>query len=191
LVGYKARMFNRKASSQKSKPNQILETLALHLGQAIADIGAGGGYFSLRFADAVGSMGRVYAVDTNPEFLKYIRNMAGEEGLSNLVTILVTQHNPLSLPEESVDLVFIRNVYHHLSNRAKYFRDLRKVLKPKGKVAIIEYKRDGGILSFRKLFGHYLPKETIVKEMTEAGYQLEEDFDFLPEQSFTVFRIMR
>ncbi len=191
MVNYKARMFNRKASDQKSKPNQILETLALHPGQTIADIGAGGGYFSLRFADAVGSMGHVYAVDTNQEFLKYIRKLAGEKGLSNLATILVTKDNPLSLPEESVDLVFIRNVSHNLSNRTKYFRELRKVLKPKGKVAIIEYRRDGGILSLRKLFGHYLPKETILKEMTEAGYRLEEDFDFLPEQSFTIFRIMR
>ena len=66
----KAKMFNKKASDPKNKPDQIIETLGLQPGQTIADIGAGGGYFSLRFADAVGRKGVVYAIDTNPEFLE-------------------------------------------------------------------------------------------------------------------------
>ena len=61
-------MFNRKASDPKNKPDEILEALELQQGQRVADIGAGGGYFSLRFAEAVGKDGRVFAVDTNPKF---------------------------------------------------------------------------------------------------------------------------
>ena len=183
----KAEMFNRKASNPKNKPSQILETLALQQGQKVADIGAGGGYFSLRFAEAVGRKGQVFAVDTNPEFLEFIRDSAKEKGLDNVETVLVTEDN-LTLPERSLDLVFMRNVCHHLPNRVEYFRKLRRLLKPEGRIAIIEY-RSSGHFSFRKMFGHYVPQEIIIKEMNEAGYRLKEDLDFLPEQSFTIFSL--
>lgn len=181
----KARMFNKKASNPKSKPDQILETLALQRGQNIADVGAGGGYFSLRFADAVGKEGTVYAVDTNPKFLEFIRNSAKKRGLNNVITILATE-NKFTLPEKSLDFVVMRNIYHHLPNRVEYFRNLTGLLKSDGKIAIIEYKR-GGLFSFHRIFGHYVPQEIIVKEMDGAGYQLEADFDFLQDQSFTIF----
>ena len=90
---------------------------------------------------------------------------------------------------ESVDLVFMRNVCHHIPNRVEYFRKLENSLKPDGRVAIIEYKRGGGLFSFRRMFGHYVPKEIIVEEMNKARYQLEKAFDFLPEQSFTIFSV--
>jgi arsenite methyltransferase len=181
----KAEMFNRRASNPKNKPDQILEALVLRSGQTVADIGAGGGYFSLRFADAVGKGGRVFAVDTDPGFLEFIRNGAKEKGLDNVETILVTE-DELSLPRGSLDLVFIRNVTHHLPNRVDYFRKLRDILNPEGRVAIIEYRRGGGF-SFHRMSGHFVPKEVIVEEMHNAGYQLKRDIDFLQEQSFTLF----
>ncbi|GAF98639.1 unnamed protein product, partial [marine sediment metagenome] len=119
----KARMFNRKASAPESKPDQIFKTLALRPGQIIADLGAGGGYFSFRFADAVGGKGKVYAVDVNPNFLELIRNSAEEKGLNNIETVLATG-NGVNLPEKTLDLIFVRNVYHHLPNRTEYFRNL-------------------------------------------------------------------
>jgi ubiquinone/menaquinone biosynthesis C-methylase UbiE len=183
----KAKMFNKKASDPKSKPDQILEILALQPGQTIADIGAGGGYFSLRFADAVGKNGRVYAIDTNPEFLEFIMNIANERGLSNIKTVL-TAEDKLILPKKSLDIIFLRNVYHHLPNRVGYFGNLKKFLKSEGKIVIIEYKR-GGPFSFQRIFGHYVLKEKIVKEMEDAGYRLNDDYDFLPKQSFTVFSL--
>lgn len=178
-------MFNRRASDPKSRPDRILDALSLRPGQNVADIGAGGGYFSLRFAEVVGRKGQVYATDTNSEFLEFVRESANKGWLSNIRTILITESG-LELPEKSLDLVFIRNVYHHLQNRVEYFRKLRALLKPGGRVAIIEYKR-GGLFSFRRIFGHHVPREIIAEEMKEAGYRLKENFDFLPEQSFTIF----
>ena len=183
----KAKMFNKKASDPKSKPDQILETLALQPGQTIADIGAGGGYFSLRFADAVGKNGIIYAIDTNPEFLEFIMNTANEKGLSNIKTVLAAE-DKLILPKKSLDIIFLRNVYHHLPNRVGYFGNLKEFLKSEGKIVIIEYKR-GGPFSFQRIFGHYVLKEKIVKEMEDAGYQLKNDYAFLPKQSFTVFSL--
>lgn len=185
----KAKMFNKKASDPKSKPDEILETLALRPGQTIADIGAGGGYFSLRFANAVGRNGRVYAIDTNPEFLEFIMNTADEKGLSNIKTVLA-EEDKLILPEKSLDIIFLRNVYHHLPNRVEYFKNLKEFLKSGGKIVVIEYKR-GGPFSFQRIFGHYVLKEKIVKEMEDAEYQLENDYDFLPKQSFTIFSLKK
>jgi len=185
LGNLKAERFNRKASNPKNKPDEILEALALQQGQKVADIGAGGGYFSLRLAEAVGKDGRLFAVDTNPKFVEFIKSSAGEKGLDNVETVLTAEDNP-TLPEKSIDLIFMRNVCHHLPNRVEYFKKLKDALKPEGRIAIIEY-RAGGCFSFHRKFGHYVPKESIIAEMKEAGYRLENDLDFLPEQSFMIF----
>jgi ubiquinone/menaquinone biosynthesis C-methylase UbiE len=185
-MSLQAKMFNRKAANPKNKPDQILETLGLQPRQNVADIGAGGGYFSLRFAELVGREGKVFAVDTNSGFLEFIKNSAEEKGLVNVETVLVTEKG-LTLPE-NVDLVFMRNMCHHIPNRLEYFRKLKDFLKAGGRIAIVEY-RSAKRFSFRGMFGHYVSKEIIVKEMNEAGYRLQEDLDFLPEQSFTIFSL--
>jgi len=187
VVNFQAKMFNKKASNPKNKPGQIIEAIALKPGQSIADIGSGGGYFSLRFAKIVGEEGRVYAVDTKPKFLEYIKNSAKEKGLDNVIPTLVSG-DKLNLPEKSLDLIFMRNVTHHIANRVKYFKSLKRFLKPDGKIIIIEYKK-GKPFTFRGIFGHDVPKETIIQEMEEAGYLLEKEFDFLPEQHFTIYAV--
>jgi ubiquinone/menaquinone biosynthesis C-methylase UbiE len=181
----KAETFNRKASDPKNKPDEILKALGLQQGQKVADVGSGGGYFALRFAETVGIEGRVLAVDINQNFLEFIQNSAKEKGLVNVETVLTSKENT-SLPEKNLDLIFMRNVCHHLTNRVEYFTQLKNALKPGGRIAIIEY-RSGGRFSFHRMFGHYVSKKTIIKEVEEAGYQLEKDLDFLPEQSFTMF----
>jgi len=185
MKNFQAKMFNKKASDPKNKPDQIIESIGLKQGQKIADIGAGGGYFSLRFAEIVGEEGKVYAVDTEPKFLEYVKNSAKKRGINNIITILVREDR-LELPEEGLDYIFMRNVTHHVPERVKYFRNLKKFLKSHGEVIIIEYKKSRS-LSFHGLSGHYVPKETIIREMKEAGYVLKKEFDFLPEQHFTVY----
>jgi arsenite methyltransferase len=180
-------MFNRRASSPKSKPDEILRTLALQSGQNVVDIGVGGGYFSLRFAEAVKPEGKVYALDTNEQFLEFLLNEARERGLSNLEPILATEDN-LRLPDGALDLVFMRNVYHHLEKRVEYLKRLASKLKPNGRIAIVEYDRSPS-LTLRRLFGHYVPHERIIDEMEQAGYKLDIIFSFLPEQSFTIFSV--
>ena len=182
---FQAEMFNRKASDPKNKPDQIMEAIALRPGQNIADIGSGGGYFSLRFAEIIGEEGKVYAIDTNPEFLELIKNGAEEKGLDNIIPTL-TIKDRLDLPGKSLDFIFMRNVTHHILNRVEYFKNLKGFLKPDGKIIIIEYK-PGKLFSFRKIFGHYVLKEIITREMVEAGYSLGSEFDFLPEQYFMIY----
>jgi len=184
MGSFKAPMFNKKASDPKNKPDEIIGAIGLEFGQTIADIGAGGGYFSLRFAEIVGELGKVYAVDINPEFLQFIKDIAKEKGLNNIITLLI--ENKLILPEKSLDFVFMRNVTHHLTNRVEYFKNLKQFLEPNGRIVIIEHKKDKKF-SFHRLSGHYVPKETIIQEMKEAMYLLEKEFNFLPEQHFTMY----
>jgi arsenite methyltransferase len=182
----KAEMFNNKAANPKNKPDQILDTLALREGQRVADIGAGGGYFSLRFAEGVGALGHVFAVDTNLDLLRYIEDKVIEKGLRNIEIVHVAEE-ALILPE-LVDLVFMRNVCHHIPNRVEYFAELKRILRPDGRIVIVEY-RSAKRLSFRGVFGHYVPSETLMEEMNKAGYILTDSFDFLPEQSFTIYSL--
>jgi len=189
MTNFQAKMFNKKASDPRNKPDQIIEAIALKPCQSIADIGSGGGYFSMRFAKIVGKEGRVYAVDTKPGFLEYVKNSAKEKGLDNVIPTLVSG-DKLDLPEKSLDLIFMRNVTHHIPNRVEYFKSLKQFLKPNGRIVIIEYKK-GKIFTFRGLFGHYISKEVIIQEMRKTGYLLEKEFNFLPEQHFTIYAVKR
>jgi len=181
-------MFNKKASEPKNKADQIMETLALKPGQVIADIGSGGGYFTYRFAKAVGNKGKIYAVDTNQEFLAFIKNQATEQGLNNIVTVLTAQEHP-NLSKNTFDYIFMRNMTHHLPNRVEYFQRLKETLKPDGKIAIIEYDERGGFFSFHKRHRHFVPQNILLEEMKQAGYSIQNSYDFLSEQSFTIFSL--
>jgi len=182
----KAKMFNRKASGKRSRADEILKTLNIQPGQTIADIGSGGGFFTFLFSHIVGNKGTVYAIDANEDFLEYINNQAAENGLTNIKTALATE-DAIPIPHHSVDLVFVRNVYHHLLNRVQYFTQVKQLLSPSARVSIIEYSRHGSIFSFHRRCDHNVPQEIIVEEMNKAGYTISSSFDFLPVQSFTIF----
>jgi ubiquinone/menaquinone biosynthesis C-methylase UbiE len=185
----KAKMFNRKASRKQSRADEILKTLNIQPGQTIADIGSGGGFFTFLFSHLAGDKGTVYAIDTNEDFLEYINRQAAENGLTNIKTVLTTEESIL-IPHHSVDLVFIRNVYHHLQNRVQYFTQVKQLLSPSARVSIIEYSRRGSIFSFHRRCGHNVPQEIIVEELNKAGYTVSASFDFLPVQSFTIFTLI-
>jgi len=182
----KAKMFNRKAARRQSKADVILTTLNIQPGQTIADIGSGGGFFTFLFSQLVGKKGKIYAIDTNNDFLEFINKQSAKQGLTNITTVLATEE-VIPLPSHSVDLLFVRSVYHHLQNRNSYFTEAKKLLIAQGRIAIIEFSQQGSKLSFHRRCGHYVPKEIIVEEMSMAGFQVSASFDFLPVQSFTIF----
>ena len=163
-------------------PEEI-RSLGLLAGDHVADLGSGSGYFTVRLASAVGSTGKVYAVDVDREMNDYVVKRAQEEGYNNVEVILAEYDDPL-LPESGVDLIFTCNTYHHLENRVQYFANVRKHLRPNGRVAIVDFNGEGW---FQKIFGHWTAGEVIQKEMEEAGYVLQREFTFLPKQFFLVF----
>lgn len=177
----KAKMFNEKAAQAENKPDEILNIMDIKDGQSIADIGSGGGYFTLRFAKLVGEQGKVYAVDVNQEFLNFIKISASKEGLTNVKTT-----DKLDISENSLDFIFMRNMTHHLKYREQYFLNLKPFLKAAGKFIVIDYEK--GKTSFLKApIGHNLKKEVIKQEMRKSGYHLDKDIDILPSQFFLIF----
>ena len=168
---------------QWQQPEKVIAALKIRPGDHIADLGAGGGYFTFKLASAVGPTGKVYAVDIDREMTELIAQRAQKDGLKNIETIVAKTDDP-SLPETGVDLVFTSNTYHHIDNRVVYFRNLQKYLKPGGRVAIIDFDRRAWI---EGLLRHYTPSEFIKREMEQAGYTLQREWNFLNRQSFLIF----
>jgi len=172
---------------QYQKPLQVIEALNLKPGQAVADLGSGSGYFTRRLVGAVTESGKVYAIDVEPEMLQYVENsLAHTHAPYNAEFILARPDSP-KLPVESVDLIFVCNVFHHLEDRTSYFRNARSALKSGGRIAIIDFYHDerSGDLGFPKQ--HLVPADMAIAEMTAAGYRLEREHDFLPRQYFLEF----
>ena len=182
----RARMFNWGAARHSRHPDRVLAVLGLRTGDRIADWGSGGGYYSLRFAREVGPEGNVFAVDINPAFLGFVRDRAKNAHLENVETVPVPGLAS-RIPAGSLDLLFCRDVYHHLSDRTSLFRTLAGYLKPAGRVAIIDWLP--GISRFSgPPPDHRTAPDTILAEMTAAGYFELECPDFLKGQSFIIFR---
>ncbi len=178
-------MLNKKAAAPENKPREIIKSLEICDGNIIGDIGAGGGYFTFQFSKKVGKNGRVYAIDTNHKFLTFIDGESKKEMINNIKPVLADQ-NKLFLPE-TVDLFFLRNVFHHLPEPMEYFQNIKQFLKDNGKIAIIDYNKS--ISHFTGTSNHYTPEKNIIDAVEKAGLYMWKKFDFLPDQSFIVFKI--
>jgi SAM-dependent methyltransferase len=126
--------------------------------------------------------GRVYGVDIEPDMVKYLSDRAKREKRDNVVAIAGAPGDP-RLPEKA-DLILMVNVFHHIEDRAAYFRKLQAFLNPGGRIAIIDYRLDspdGPPKSAR------LAPESVIGELKGAGYALAQQYGFLPNQYFLVF----
>ena len=177
-----AKSFDDPARDKWQMPARVIEALGLRSDSAVADIGAGTGYFSMRLAKAV-PKGTVYAVDVEPKMLEFLRQRAQTEHVSNVVPVQAAASSP-NLPKP-VDAILIVNTYHHLPSRVTYFGELKRSLNTGGRVAIVDYRKDapdGPPPEFR------FEATQIIDEMQRAGYRLEARHNFLPRQHFLVFR---
>lgn len=181
---FRLKILNKEASSPKNKPSTIIEHLNIKNGMVVGDIGSGGGYFIHEFSRKVGKEGQIYAIDVNQKNLDFIGRNLEKEGIRNVKTVLANP-NRVDLPEKSVDLFFLRNVFHHLPERVEYFKNIKKFLKDYGSIVIIDYEKKG--FSFTGLFGHYTPENVLIDAMDRAGFSPLEKFDFLPDQLFIIF----
>lgn len=167
------------------KPAEVLGSLALKPGESVADIGAGSGYFTLRFAAAVGPTGKVYAVDIDGEMLAHIEARAKDEQVSNIQGVLADPHDP-KLPPASVDLIFICDTLHHISERAKYYPLLARALKPGGRLVNIDFQKKREI-TLGPPFAMRIDRQDMIKEAEAGGFHLVKEYSFLPYQYFLVF----
>ena len=177
-----AHVFDDPARDAWQKPHEVMQALGLQGDARIADLGAGTGYFAARLANML-SQGRVYAVDIEPDMVHYLEARAKREGLGNVVAVKGEPDDP-RLPEK-VDLILLVDVYHHISDRASYFRRLRDALRPGGRVAIIDFKLDSPAGPPRAA---RIAPATVRAEMKAAGYAETAAHSFLPYQYFLIFQ---
>ncbi len=173
-----ARVLNDPSRDAWQKPHEVVSALNLKPSDAVADIGAGTGYFSLRFARHAA---KVYAVDIEAKLLDMARQHAPE----NLETVLATPDDP-KLPPASVDLIFICDVLHHIENRSAYYPKLKAALKPGGRIVNIDFYKEkevpvGPPASMK------LSEKQVIAEFEAAGFRLSKKRDFLPYQYFLEF----
>lgn len=168
------------------KADLVIEYLLIKAGETVADIGAGTGFFSTRFAKKVGQTGLVYASDVDETMVRQIEKRAKKEGLDNLRAIHAKVDDPL-IPRLAANIIFICDTYLFIDNRVQYLTRLKESLKNNGRVAIISFNKSAEI-SGAPPQQRMISKNQVIKEALAAGYVLEADYFFLPYQDFLVFR---
>jgi ubiquinone/menaquinone biosynthesis C-methylase UbiE len=171
------------------KPDQIMDALGIADGSKVADIGAGGGYFTVRLARRVGPNGVVWAEDVQPEMLEAIKRRVAKDvakDIRNVVPVEGTSSDPM-LPAGSLDAVLVLETYQEVQlggSPLLFLQNIRAALRPGGRVGIIDYKKDGGGPGPD---GPRPDPETVISVAEQAGLRLLKRETFLPFQFFLIF----
>ncbi len=179
-----AQRFERPERDTWQKPDQVLSLMGLPEDAVVADIGAATGYFPVRFARAC-PKGKVFGVDIEADMVRFLNERAAKEGLTNLTSIQCTADDP-NIPEP-VDVIFICNTYHHIENRVAYFERCKRVLKPGGRVVIVDFFKKE--LPIGPAPAHKLVSGAVIRELTRAGYRLTLRDVSLPYQYVLIFEL--
>ena len=164
----------------------IIEALKIRPGMDIADVGAGTGLFTRLFARKTGKTGTVYAVDIAENFVSNILRTGKEQGLTNIVGIVNNQKDTL-LPANSVDMVFISDTYHHFEYPVSTLTSIRKALRPGGRLAVIDFRKQHGTSSGWVLSHVRAGRDQVVAEVNSAGFRLVQEPELLRENYFLIF----
>jgi predicted methyltransferase len=154
--------------------NEVIAALKIKPGQSVADIGAGTGFYLWDFASVVGPKGHAYGVDISPRFLEHMRKQVADAKIAN-ATIVTGSERSVELPEQSVDVVFICDTYHHFEYPQATLASIRKALRPGGTLAIVDFKRVEGESSKWILNHVRAGKEVFRKEIETAGFAFVEE----------------
>ena len=165
------------------QPEQVMDALGIADGATVADLGAGGGWFTVRLARRVGPNGLVYAEDIQPEMIESMLRRVSREGLTNVETILGTPDDPKLPPD--LDAVLIVSTYPEMTDPVTLLRRIAGALKPNGRIGIVDFKLDG--------YGPGPPMEEriapdqVIQEAERAGLRLIANEEFLAYQFLLVF----
>lgn len=166
------------------KPDAVVASLELAGGETVADLGAGSGYFTVRFAAAL-PRGKVVALDVRPEMVEHLRQRAMTEGRSNVVAALAVEDDP-KVPA-GVDVVFVCNVFHHVDDRTAWLGKVASALAPGARLVLVEFRM--GELPVGPPDEMRIPAPELVHLAKSAGFELvREDTELLPYQTLMVFR---
>jgi ubiquinone/menaquinone biosynthesis C-methylase UbiE len=163
------------------QPQRVMDVVGIRPGMVVGEAGAGRGYFTFKLARRVGAAGKVYANDIDRAALDHVRQVCRDEGIGNVETVVGEVEDPL-FPVTGLEVVVMVYALHDFSRPVAFLQNLKKYLKPSGRVVILDQDPD--------LSGshHFLTRERLVELFTEAGYGLTRDERFLEKDLLLVFR---
>jgi ubiquinone/menaquinone biosynthesis C-methylase UbiE len=178
----------RPERESEEEPSRAIEALDLRPGMAVADIGAGTGYYTVRMARKVGEEGRVYATDIQVGMLSIVQRRAAQEKLQNIKPVLSAPDDP-KLPPGSLDLALMVDVYHELAQPQAFVRRLREALKPDGRLVLVEFRKEDPRVPIKE--EHKMSVAQVRQELSADGYAIDRVIDVLPWQHIIVLKVAR
>lgn len=158
---------SREIFAQRDK---IVAACGIKPGMSIADIGAGTGLFTRLFAAAVGTEGKVYAVDIAEKFVKYVEKTSEKAGLKNVVGVVCTDDSA-KLPPDSIDLAYICDVYHHFEFPYKTMASIHQALRKDGRVVIVDFRKVEGVSSEWIMKHTRAGQDVVTREIEACGFK--------------------
>jgi SAM-dependent methyltransferase len=166
------------------KPDQIMDVVGIADGSVVGEVGAAGGWFTVRLARRVGPRGLVYAEDIQEQMIDSIERRMAREGLGNVRTVLGNNEDP-RLPDEALDAVLIVEAYYEFEKPVQMLRNIKESLKPNGRLAIVDYRKDG--VGPGPPLEDRVDESVVIAKAEEAGLRLVSRETFLPYQYMLVF----
>ncbi|HKF52413.1 MAG TPA: class I SAM-dependent methyltransferase [Candidatus Acidoferrales bacterium] len=167
------------------RPDEVMDALGIKAGSAVADVGAGNGYFTFHFATRVGPTGKVYAEDVRENEMADIHSGAQKKGLNQIETIVGTPDDP-KLPAGTLDAVLVCNAYHEMHDYDAMLQGMYKALKPGGIIGIIDAAAQPGQPRGSYYQPHHIPKELVRDDLARNGFHfLREGRGFVPPDEGT------
>src|SRR5882672_1782588 len=186
VMGHQAAdWLERPERTQEERPDLLLQALKIKSGDAVADIGAGTGFYTRRLAKLVGDKGTVYAVEIQQEMLDLLTNKMAELKIHNVKPILGTITDP-KLPKASVDLILMVDVYHEFDFPYEMTEAMCQALKPGGRIAFVEFRAEDPTVPIKEV--HKMSDAQVRKEMSIHPLEWVETISVLPQQHIIMFR---
>jgi len=179
-----AAWLEREEREQEERGSLLLKELQLAPGMVVADIGAGTGYYSRRIAPRVGPSGKVYAVDVQPQMVAMLEEVAKRPGLSNVIPVLGAADD-VRLPEGSLDLAIMVDVYHELEFPYEVLGSLVRAMKPGGRIVFVEYRAEDSFVPIKAL--HKMSEAQVKREAAVFPLQWARTARSLPWQHVVIF----
>lgn len=174
----------RPEREREERTSKLLPALKIQPGEVVADVGAGSGYYTFPLAKLVGDKGKVYAVDIQPEMLQIIKQRMKKGKVTNIVPVKGTVSDP-KLPENSVDLILMVDVYHEFSHPFEMTTAMVKALKPGGRLVFVEYRLEDPKVPIKVV--HKMSQKQVLREMEPHPLRHLTTIDILPWQHIIIF----
>ena len=178
-----AARFESEGREAFDRRHSVIAALRLRPGMAVADIGAGSGFYAALMAASVGPAGTVYAVEIAPNWIEHLTERFAAEGIDN-AHVAQSTADSVELPEGSLDLIFSSDTYHHFENPPLILGSIHRALKPGGRWVVLDFDRVPGVTAPGRMAHLRLGKEEAVEENLAAGFRLEREADIGLEQSY-------